>query len=228
MSDEPLVLLWAPTDCRQVLDSSSEFIFGEGFEYLLPSSPIDSAASINAFNIAQKGVGIWILLGKLKFVLARYSKFQHACKLIKEYTQIHIGQTLRQRTKRGKVREQKKIILISELAKETNDRSELCSQLLNMFFTDRQSCVVSYWICSLLTATPLLWRSPISSFSSPDTQIYGRSVEQRLRACTRRTWFSSDSKAYGTFSMSSMKVGNSITKYGLVAKISQHCVSYHR
>jgi cytochrome P450 len=144
----------------------------ESFGSLLPSSPIDSEASINASNIAQKGVGIRILLGKLRIILARYSKFQHACELTKDYTQRHIERTVHQQAKSDKVQEQKKIILVSELVKETNDRSELCNQLLNVFFAGRDTPAVALTsIFFLLARHPDIWekcRAEVKSLQKED------------------------------------------------------------
>jgi cytochrome P450 len=70
------------------------------------------------------------------------------------------------------MREQKKIILISELAKVTNDRSELCSQLLNVFFAGRDTPAVALTnIFFLLARHPNIWnkcRAEVESLRKED------------------------------------------------------------
>jgi cytochrome P450 len=96
--------------------------------------PLNSEAFINAFNVAQKGVGIRVLLGKMKFLVSRNRKSSDACALIKDHTQKHIDRVVEQQVEHESTQDQRNVILVNELAKETSDRSDLCSQLLNVFF----------------------------------------------------------------------------------------------
>lgn len=127
---------------RQILDSSSEFIFGESMRSLLMNDcPIDSKTFLDSFSYAQKGVGARVLMGKMSFVL-RDHKFWESCKLIRSYTQRHVDRALARREKNPD-EDQRKYILVYEMAKETTDREALCSQLLNVFFAGRDTPAVA-------------------------------------------------------------------------------------
>ncbi|KAF2190337.1 cytochrome P450 alkane hydroxylase-like protein [Zopfia rhizophila CBS 207.26] len=148
---------------RLILDASSEFIFGESFGSLLPSCPIDSQKFLDSFNNAQKGVGIRVLLGNMRFLM-RDRNFSESCKLIQDYTQKHIDRALQQPQQQKKSEEdsaisQRKCILVYELAKETSDRSLLCNQLLNVFFAGRDTPAVALTnIFFLLARHPEVWK----------------------------------------------------------------------
>jgi hypothetical protein len=86
----------ATADPSQILDSSSEFIFGESFGSLLPTCPIDSQIFLDSFNYAQKGVGIRVLLSKARFLM-RDAKFFQSCKLIQDYTRKHVDRALQRK-----------------------------------------------------------------------------------------------------------------------------------
>jgi cytochrome P450 len=154
----------ATTDTSQILDSSSEFIFGQSFGSLLPLCPIDSQAFLDSFNYAQKGVGIRVLLGNARFLM-RDAKFFQSCKLIQDYTQRHVDRALQRRDSRQDKSEgdntssERKVILVYELANETSDRSMLTSQLLNVFFAGRDTPAVALTnIFFLLARHPDVWK----------------------------------------------------------------------
>lgn len=95
----------------------------------------------------------------MKFLMSRDRKFSDACALIKDYTQKHIDRALERQAKRESPQDQRKVILVNELAKETNDRSELCSQLLNVFFAGRDTPAVALTnIFFLLARHPHVWK----------------------------------------------------------------------
>ncbi|KAF2750981.1 cytochrome P450 [Sporormia fimetaria CBS 119925] len=143
---------------KLILDSSSEFIFGRSFASLLPTTPLDSEAFLSAFNAAQGGVGIRVLLGKMRFILFRDKKFNEACSLIQDYTQKHIDRVLKEPEKPSDSKRER-VILLNELAKETSDRNELCSQLLNVFFAGRDTPAVALTnIFFLLSRHPDVWK----------------------------------------------------------------------
>jgi cytochrome P450 len=103
-------------------------------------------------------VGIRVLLGKMKFLLFRDREFEQSCKLIKDYTQRHIDRALKQQVKSDGTKAQRTVILVNELAKETTDRAELCSQLLNVFFAGRDTPAVALTnIFFLLARHPRVW-----------------------------------------------------------------------
>ncbi|KAH7092270.1 cytochrome P450 alkane hydroxylase-like protein [Paraphoma chrysanthemicola] len=143
---------------KLILDASSEFIFGESFDSLLPDSPIDSQKFMDAFNTAQKGVGIRVILGKMKFLIMRDRKFQESCDIIKQYTRRHVDRALDRREERKKDNA-RKTVLVYELAEETTDRSDLTSQLLNVFFAGRDTPAVALTnLFFLLARHPKVWK----------------------------------------------------------------------
>jgi cytochrome P450 len=96
----------------------------------------------------------------MKFLIIRDRKFEEACKLIKDYTQTHIDRALHQQANGNVLEYQRRIILVNELAKETSDRSELCSQLLNVFFAGRDTPAVALTnIFFLLARHPKVWKT---------------------------------------------------------------------
>jgi hypothetical protein len=92
----------------------------------------------------------------MKFFLVRDRKFEDACTLIKCYTRQHINRALNVQARGEK--ERRKVILVNELAREISDRSELCSQLLNVFFAGRDTPAVALTnIFFLLARHPQVW-----------------------------------------------------------------------
>lgn len=139
-------------------DAGSEFIFGESFDSLLPDSPIDSQKFMDAFNTAHKGVGIRVILEEMKFLVIRDRKFRESCDIIKHYTRRHVDRALdwREGQKKDNAR---KIVLFYELAEETTDRSDLTSQLLNVFFAGRNTPAVALTNMFIgLTRHPNVWK----------------------------------------------------------------------
>jgi hypothetical protein len=95
----------------------------------------------------------------MKFVLSRDRKFPEACALIKDYTQKHIDRALKLQAENNDTKNQRKVILINELAQETTDPSDLCSQLLNVFFAGRDTPAVALTnIFFLLARHPQIWK----------------------------------------------------------------------
>ncbi|KAH7402392.1 cytochrome P450 [Phaeosphaeria sp. MPI-PUGE-AT-0046c] len=143
---------------RLILDASSEFIFDESFDSLSPNSPIQSQKFMDAFNTAQKGVGIRVILGRMKFLVMHDRKFEESCAIIKQYTRRHIDRALarQEEQKRDNAR---KNVLVYEVAEETTDRSDLTSQLLNVFFAGRDTPAVALTnLFFLLARHPDVWK----------------------------------------------------------------------
>jgi cytochrome P450 len=85
-------------------------------------------------------------------------KFKESCKIIQEYTRKHIGRALQQSEQLNMESHKRKCILVYELAKQTKDRSVLCSHLLNVFFAGRDTPAVALTnIFFLLARHPRVW-----------------------------------------------------------------------
>lgn len=113
---------------------------------------------MDAFNNAQQGVGIRVILGKMKFLVMRDRKFQESCAIIKQYTRRHVDRALARREDRQKDNARRNV-LVYELAEETTDRSDLTSQLLNVFFAGRDTPAVALTnLFFLLARHPNVWK----------------------------------------------------------------------
>lgn len=71
-----------------ILDSSSEFIFGESVNSLLPDS-LENIKFLERINNAKSGVGVRFFLGRLRF-LHRDGRFRDACRYVNAWTQQRV------------------------------------------------------------------------------------------------------------------------------------------
>lgn len=78
----------------------------------------------------------------MKFLVMRDRKFRESCGFLKLYTRRHVDRALDGR-KEQKKDNARKYVLVHELAEETTDRSDLTSQLLNVFFAGRDTPAVA-------------------------------------------------------------------------------------
>jgi hypothetical protein len=116
---------------------------------------------IDAFNYAQKTVGLRAMLGKLRFLL-RDQKFWSCCLLVHNYTKRHVEQALQHAQEKVSIdigREtRKKYSLVQELASDTQDSKALSDQMLNFFFAGRDTpaaALSTVFFC--LARHPLVW-----------------------------------------------------------------------
>ncbi|KAF2440212.1 cytochrome P450 [Karstenula rhodostoma CBS 690.94] len=119
---------------RFILDSSSEFIFGEAIGALEDSEQCKTI--MNAFEYTQRGTGIRTVLGRFKF-LHRDAKWWKACDVVTDYADKHVDRAL-QRLKDRETHSQSKpvpgcIKLVDEMARDTQDRLTLRSHILSVF-----------------------------------------------------------------------------------------------
>lgn len=84
-----------------------------------------------------------------------------SCKLIQDYTRKHIDRALQQSPKLNHdTSGQRNCILLHELVKETKNRDELCSQLLNVFFAGRDTPAVALTnTIFMLARHPKVWKN---------------------------------------------------------------------
>jgi cytochrome P450 len=142
----------------QILDASSEFIFGESFNSLERDCPKDSQKFLDSFSYAQQGVGKRVMLGRMDFLM-RDQRFWESCAFIREYTQKHVERAV-VNLERNKLHVgQKRYILAHELVQATKDRAAVCDQLLNMVFAGRDTPAValtSVFFC--IARSPQTWK----------------------------------------------------------------------
>ncbi|KAH7125253.1 cytochrome P450 [Dendryphion nanum] len=114
---------------RLILDTSSEFIFGESLNAL--ENP--DTAFMDSFEYAQRGTGIRAILGRLK-IFHRDKKWLEACKQVTDFCDKCVDEAL-SRNEEGKERrtEHNRLRLVDEAAKATKDRYTLRSLILSVF-----------------------------------------------------------------------------------------------
>ncbi|OCL14662.1 cytochrome P450 [Glonium stellatum] len=116
---------------RLILDTTSEFIFGESMNAL--SSPESSKDFMDAFAYAQRGTGIRAMLGRFKF-LHRDKEWWKACKTVTDFADRHVEKAIA-RVEKGEVagKDSNYLRLVDEMAKDTQDRLTLRSHILSVF-----------------------------------------------------------------------------------------------
>jgi cytochrome P450 monooxygenase len=122
---------------RLILDTSSEFILGEAMGALAESE--DCTKFMEAFEYAQKGTAIRSMLGWFIF-LHRDKKWQDACNHVTEFADRHVEKALTRTNKiqeesssDGKGHESRRLRLVDEMAKDTQDRLTLRSHIISVF-----------------------------------------------------------------------------------------------
>jgi cytochrome P450 len=113
----------------KILDTSSEFIFGESMDALSCSE--SSEKFMDAFAYAQRGVGIRAMLGKFRF-LHRDKKWWDACKQVTDFVDQHVEKAI-SRIESKEIQDATRIRLVDEMAKDTQDRLTLRSHILSVF-----------------------------------------------------------------------------------------------
>ena len=130
-----------PLFARLALDSSTEFLFGESVESLTSHSTLDAQEFLSAYSYGQAGVGRRLHLPKWN-LFTRDPKFWKSCRIARKFVEKHVDQALfRRATSIDK--EEDQIILVYELAKETDDREDIRNQLLNVFLPAHDAVAVS-------------------------------------------------------------------------------------
>ncbi|KAJ4351937.1 uncharacterized protein N0V89_007281 [Didymosphaeria variabile] len=124
----------APLFKRLILDTTSEFIFGEAMGALEDSKQCKTF--MNAFEYAQRGTGIRSVLGRLKF-LHRDKKWWEACKEVTDYADKHVDLALERLSRRENDAQSRpesdRIRLVDEMARDTQDRVTLRSHIISVF-----------------------------------------------------------------------------------------------
>ncbi|KAF2870199.1 cytochrome P450 [Massariosphaeria phaeospora] len=118
-----------PSFKRLILDTSSEFIFGES----LNSLEHPDHRFMHAFEYAQRGTGIRAVLGRLKF-LHRDKRWFEACKQVTEFCDERVKEAVARLEKEKERRtETDRLRLVDEAAKVTGDQYTLRSLILSVF-----------------------------------------------------------------------------------------------
>lgn len=117
----------------EILDTSSEFIFGEPLYALDTPDPAFMEAFMEAFEYAQRETGIRAIIGRLSF-LHRDKKWFDACKQVTDFCDNRVSEALA-RVKTGEERrtERHRLRLVDKAARSTKDRYTLRSLILSVF-----------------------------------------------------------------------------------------------
>ncbi|KAE8441932.1 hypothetical protein EG329_004140 [Mollisiaceae sp. DMI_Dod_QoI] len=113
-------------------DIVTEFLLGGSVGTLIENSSVDHKEFMSALAEADAGVGKRFLLGKLR-VLFPDKKFEEACRVTHNYVDHRIDAYFRSVAEGKRSNdENKRLVLLDEVAKETTDRKLIRSQVLNI------------------------------------------------------------------------------------------------
>ncbi|KUJ09387.1 N-alkane-inducible cytochrome P450 [Mollisia scopiformis] len=124
------------------LDSSTDFLFGESMNLLLPDQRQECMSFIKAFDYCLYGLGHRVRLGSLRF-LHRDKRWLASIQVVHEQVDQYIEKAIRSiRDTNGSDELAKKAdryVLLNEMAKQTQDKLDLRSQILTVFMPGRDS-----------------------------------------------------------------------------------------
>ena len=142
-----------PLAKRLLLDTSTEFIFGQSIESLLPETPFETDEFMQAFDYSLLGLALRLLVGPLKFLFVLDPTWKRA------YTKVHKfvdklvaaaidNQNRKEASKKKNLGagsdEPRKYVLLEEMAKETKDPYKLRNEGLNIFFPARDTAAIAF------------------------------------------------------------------------------------
>ena len=128
----------------QFFDTTTEFLFGETMNTLSSKSSFETQEFLRAFHYAQKGMGQRIQMQFLRF-LHRDKEWYRSIKISHAFADRYVDKALEFRrnylaTKELEQDEEsdeddvtKRYVLLHEMAKDTDDREELRSQIIHVF-----------------------------------------------------------------------------------------------
>jgi cytochrome P450 len=138
----------------QILDTSSEFIFGQSLNAL--GDP--DVSFMEAFEYAQRGTGVRMMLGRLRF-LHRDAKWYVSCKAVTDFCEKRVEEAI-ERLEKGEERrtEKDRLRLVDEAAKATKDRYTLRSLILSVFSPAHDGAAVALSnVFFHLARNPTVW-----------------------------------------------------------------------
>lgn len=144
-----------PLFARLALDCSTEFLFGESVNSLMPeTATVDAKAFLAAYNCGQKGVGRRMQLPQWN-LFTRDKEFWNSCKLARNFVGKYVDKAILQHSVKG---ESSKYVLAYELVKETANKVDIRNQLLNVFLPAHEASAVALTnIFFHLARHPVVW-----------------------------------------------------------------------
>lgn len=138
-----------PLAKRLFLDTSTEFLFGQSVESLLPETPFDTATFLKAFDASVQGFVIRGMAGRFRPLLVIDHSWKKAYRVVHSFVDKQIDLAIKRHETDCKEpiegsRSGKQYVLLQEMTKETHDRKDLQSQIINVFFPARDAAAIAF------------------------------------------------------------------------------------
>lgn len=129
-----------PLFFRLTLDTTTAFLFGESVQSLRAPESAGEQTFADAFNTAQEFVVKRFRLQDLYWLIGG-SKFRRSCRDVHEFADQIIDRNLNRGSEKGN-----KYVFLDTVAKNTQDRSELRGQIVNILAAGRDTtaCLLSW------------------------------------------------------------------------------------
>lgn len=162
----PFRSLTAANHVRQVLDSNSEYMFGESVGLMSENASESATTFHHALDYAQQGTILRLRLGNLMFA-HRDKKFRDSCDIVHAYADKFVSQALEFRRNQNSLPAEKKVmdegarqkyVFLNELAKDTDDPILLRDQIVNMLLAARDTTAgLLAFVFFMLARRPDVW-----------------------------------------------------------------------
>ncbi|KAI1082569.1 putative cytochrome P450 alkane hydroxylase [Whalleya microplaca] len=151
---------------RMVLDSNSEYMFGESVGLMSETASGLATTFHHALDYAQQGTILRLRLGNLMFAHSD-RKFRDSCRTVHAYAEKFVGKALEfrrqqalradeEKAEEGRARE--KYVFLNELAKDTDDPILLRDQIVNMLLAARDTTAgLLAFVFFMLARRPDVW-----------------------------------------------------------------------
>ncbi|KAE8131080.1 cytochrome P450 [Aspergillus pseudotamarii] len=127
------------------LDTATEFLFGESVESLRPGSSAESSSFAYHFNVAQDGIAFSVALAPFDRMIFR-PKFRESVREARGYVDNFVKKAIQYRHSLDAEKHagettnsQSRYVFLHELAKETDDPTEITDQILNILLAGRDT-----------------------------------------------------------------------------------------
>ena len=149
-----------PLFARLVLDTSTEFLFGQSIESLSLDRTLDAQSFLKSYNYGMRAVGKRMQLPKWNFLM-RDPQFWNSCTTARSFVAGYVDRALNRSSPCSSEKEilPTRYILLDELVKETRDRNDILNQLLNIFMPAHDAAAIALTnVFFNLARRPEAWR----------------------------------------------------------------------
>ena len=158
---------------RLTMDSATEFLFGESTEMLTTGSTDGFAQS---FNRGQDFIANSSRWGKLAKLFPANKQFDHDAKFVHDFVDYYVDKGLAKRSEllaeKSNAEKPGRYVFIDELVRQTTDRVQIRSELLNILLAGRDttaSLLTNVWF--ILSKRPDIWKKLQADIGSLDGAI---------------------------------------------------------